>query len=317
MFQSELRLDWNKKNVLVTGGKGFLGTYVVGELCKRNVKNLITPSSKEYDLREKSNCKKIVQDIDVVIHLAAKVGGIGLNKAKPADIFYDNIMMGTNLIHEAKEAGVEKFVALGTVCSYPKFASIPFSEDSLWNGYPEETNSAYGLSKKMLIVQSQAYREQYNFKSIVLIPTNLYGPKDDLEPTTSHVIPALILKVHNAIKNNSDYVTLWGDGTPTRDFLYVEDAAKGIILATEKYDGSLPVNLGSEEEISIKDLADLICKLMNFNGIIKWDTTKPNGQPRRCVSKKMAEREFGFEPKINLEEGLKHTIDWFENENKI
>ncbi len=309
-------LDWDKKNVLVTGGGGFLGKYVVEELRKKNVKKLILPSSKEYDLREKFNCKKIVQDIDIVIHLAAKVGGIGMNQERPAEIFYDNIMMGTNLIHEAKEAGVEKFVALGTVCSYPKFADIPFSEDSLWEGYPEETNSAYGLSKKMLIVQSQAYREQYNFESIVLIPTNLYGPNDDLEPTTSHVIPALILKVHNAIKNDLDYITLWGDGLPTRDFLYVEDAAKGIILATEKYNGSLPINLGSEEEISIKELANLICKLMNFRGNIKLDTTKPNGQPRRCVSKKMAEKEFGFKPEINLEEGLTHTIKWFENKNK-
>jgi GDP-L-fucose synthase len=309
-------LNWSKKNVLVTGGRGFLGKYVVEELHKKNVRNLILPSSKEYDLREKSNCKKITQDIDIVIHLAAKVGGIGMNQEKPADIFYDNIMMGTNLIHEAKESGVEKFIALGTVCSYPKFASIPFSEDSLWNGYPEETNSAYGLSKKMLIVQSQAYRDQYDFKSIVLIPTNLYGPNDDLDPTTSHVIPALILKIHNAMKNNLDYITLWGDGSPTRDFLYVEDAAKGIILAAEKYNGELPINLGSEEEISIKDLADLICKLMSFRGNVKWDSSRPNGQPRRCVSKKMAEKEFGFKPNTNLDEGLKKTIAWFKNKYK-
>lgn len=305
-------MNWNEKTVLVTGGNGFLGSYVLDELRKKGVKKILAPSSKECDLRDNSNCKKIVKDVDIVIHLAGKVGGIGMNKEIPAEIFYDNIMMGTQLIHEAKEAGVEKFVALGTVCSYPKFAPLPFSEESLWGGYPEETNAAYGLSKKMLLVQSEAYRQQYGFKSIVLIPTNLYGPRDDFNPTRSHVIPALILKIHNAKTTNSDSITIWGDGTPTRDFLYVEDAARGIILASEKYDEEFPINLGSEEEISIKDLVKMISKLMNFTGTIKWDTSKPNGQPRRCVSNKKAEEKFGFKPRITLEEGLKRTIDWFE-----
>lgn len=246
-----------------------------------------------------------------MIHLAGHGGGIGLMKEKPGEIFYDNIMMGTQLIHEAKEAGVEKFIAIGTVCSYTKFTQIPFKEESIWTGYPEETNAAYGMSKKMLLVQSQAYRQQYGFKSIVLFPTNMYGPKDDFDPLTSHVIPAIILKIYQAKKTNTDSITLWGDGTPSRDFLYVEDAARGIILATEKYDNNLPVNLGSEEEITIKDLAKIICEIMNFNGKINWDISKPNGQPRRCVSNKMAEEKFGFKPEFSLKDGLKLTIDWF------
>jgi GDP-L-fucose synthase len=220
-------------------------------------------------------------------------------------------MMGTQLIHEAKEAKVEKFIALGTVCSYPKFASLPFKEDSIWEGYPEETNASYGLAKKMLIVQSQSYRQQYNFKSIVLVPTNLYGPRDNFDPAVSHVIPALILKIHNAKKSGLDSITLWGDGSPTRDFLYVEDAARGIILAAEKYDDPEPINLGSEEEISIKDLVSTISELMGFRGQIKWDTSKPNGQPRRCVSNKKAEEKIGFKPQVKLREGLQNTIDWF------
>ena len=232
-------------------------------------------------------------------------------REKPGDIFYDNIMMGTQLIHQAKEEGVEKFVGLGTVCSYPKISSMPFLEDSLWEGYPEETNAAYGLSKKMMLVQADAYRQQFGLNSTILFPTNLYGPTDNFEPTTSHVIPAIILKVHNALKEKSNQIILWGDGSPSRDFLYVEDAAKGVVLATERYDNPLPVNLGSEEEISIKELAELICNLMGFNGDIIWDSTKPNGQPRRCVSNKRAEKEFGFKPNTKLEEGLKSTIDWF------
>lgn len=317
MNQPSNFIDWNKKTVLVTGGYGFLGRYVVEELKKKGTKNIVIPSSKDYDLRINENCKKLVQNVDIVFHLAARVGGIALMQAKPADIFYDNIMMGTQLIHEAKEAKVEKFIALGTVCSYPKFAQLPFTEDLIWNGYPEETNASYGLAKKMLIVQSQSYRQQYNFKSISLIPTNLYGPGDNFDPIMSHVIPALILKIFNAKKSKQDSITLWGDGSPTRDFLYVEDAAKGIILAAERYDESEPMNLGSEEEISIKELICLISELMDFHGNVIWDTTKPNGQPRRCVSNKKAEQKIGFKPQITLRVGLKNTIDWFLKQQKL
>ena len=311
-------MDWDKKIVLVTGGNGFLGSYVVELLNQRKVKKIIIPSSKQYDLTERSRCREIVKNIDIVFHLAAKVGGIGLNREKPAELFYDNIMMGTQLIHEAKEAGVEKLIALGTICSYPKFAPVPFSEDSIWNGYPEETNAAYGLAKKMLLVQSQAYRQQYNFKSIVVFPTNLYGPRDNFDPTSSHVIPALILKIYNAKKNKVNTISAWGDGSASRDFLYVEDTARGIILAAEKYDDPRPINLGSGQEISIKELVNTIAKVMDYKGSIIWDTTKPNGQPRRCVSNERAEKELGFKPLVRLEEGLRKTIDWFSNEeNKI
>ena len=304
-------MNWNEKTVLVTGSKGFLGSFLVKELEKLCPKKIITPSSKELDLRDNSNCKKAVLDVDIVFHLAAHVGGIGLNKERPGDLFYDNLMMGTQLLHEAKNASVQKFIALGTVCSYPKFSQIPFLESSIWDGYPEETNAPYGLAKKMMLVQSQAYREQYNFKSIVVIPTNLYGPNDNFDPSSSHVIPALILKIDNAKKNNSKSITLWGDGTPTRDFLYVEDASKGIILAADKYDDPLPINLSSEEEISIKQLAELISDLMKFDGEITWDTSKPNGQPRRCVSNKRAEEKLNFKPEISLKEGLRRTIECY------
>ena len=304
-----MKLD--EKTVLVTGGNGFLGKFVLKELKLKKTKKILAPTSKELDLRDNENCKKIVKNVDVIIHLAGNVGGIGKMREKPGDIFYDNIMMGTQLIHQAKEEGVEKFVGLGTVCSYPKISSMPFLEDSLWEGYPEETNAAYGLSKKMMLVQADAYRQQFGLNSTILFPTNLYGPTDNFEPTTSHVIPAIILKVYNALREKSNKIILWGDGSPSRDFLYVEDAAKGVVLATERYDNALPVNLGSEEEISIKELGELICKLMGFNGEIIWDATKPNGQPRRCVSNKRAEKEFGFKPNTKLEEGLKNTIDWF------
>ena len=304
-------MNWNEKTVLVTGSKGFLGSFLVKELEKLCPKKIITPSSKELDLRDNSNCKKAVLDVDIVFHLAAHVGGIGLNKERPGDLFYDNLMMGTQLLHEAKNAAVQKFIALGTVCSYPKFSQIPFLESSIWDGYPEETNAPYGLAKKMMLVQSQAYREQYNFKSIVVIPTNLYGPNDNFDPLSSHVIPALILKINNAKKNNSKSITLWGDGTPTRDFLYVEDASRGIILAADKYDDPLPINLSSEEEISIKQLAELISDIMKFDGKITWDTSKPNGQPRRCVSNKRAEEKLNFKPEISLKEGLRRTIECY------
>jgi len=304
-------MNWNDKTVLVSGGHGFLGTHVVKELEKKGVKKIICPSSKELDLRKESNCKRAVQNVDIVFHLAAKVGGIGLNQEKPGELFYDNIMMGTNLMEEARKNGIEKFIALGTICSYPKFTPVPFSEDAIWDGYPEETNAPYGLAKKMMLVQSQAYRNQYNFNSIVVIPTNLYGPLDNFNEDSSHVIPALILKIFNAKENNLDSITLWGDGTPTRDFLYVEDGARGIVLSAEKYDSYLPINLGTEEEITIKNLANLISELMNFNGKMKWDITKPNGQPRRCVSNKRAKQLLGFVPKISFKVGLKKTIDWF------
>jgi len=265
-------------------------------------------------LRINSNCKKVVQNVDIIIHLAGKGGGIGIMKEKPAEIFYDNIMISTQLIHEANAANVEKFLALGTVCSYPKFSPIPFAEENIWDGYPEETNAAYGLAKKMMMVQSDAYRQQFGFQSINIIPTNLYGPNDDFGISTSHVIPAIIQKIHDAKKKNYNSIGMWGDGSPTRDFLFVQDAARGIILAAEKYNDSFPINISNEEEISIKELVALIAELMLFNGDIKWDTSKPNGQPRRCVSNKKAEEKFGFTPKVTLKDGLKQTIEWFNSQ---
>ena len=308
-------MNLENKKILVTGGNGFLGRIVVEKLKKLNVKSLINPSSKELDLRLQSNCKKAVHDIDIVFHLAGKGGGIEYMRNNPAETFYDNIMMGTQLINEAKNENIEKFIALGTVCSYPKFSSIPFTENNFWEGYPEETNAAYGLSKKMMTVQSEAYRNQFNFNSISVIPTNLFGPGDDFNPNTSHVIPGIISKISKAMSTNSKEIILWGDGTPTRDFLYVDDAADGIILAGEKYNDSYPLNLGAQKEISIKELANTISRLMNFDGKINWDTTKPNGQPRRCVSNEMAEQKIGFVPKISLEDGLKKVITWHKSQN--
>jgi len=305
------QINWSEKKVLVAGGGGFLGSHVVNQLQKAGAKNIVVPSSKECDLRKNDNCKKAVRDIDIAFNVAAHVGGIGLHIDKPGELFYNNLMIDTQLLHEAKNASVEKFVAIGTVCSYPKFSQIPFTESSIWDGYPDETTASYGLGKKMSLVQSQAYRQQYNFKSIIVIPTNLYGPNDHFNTSSAHVIPALILKIYNAKKHNDDKVVLWGDGSPTRDFLYVENAAKGIILAAEKYDHELPLNLGSSEEISIMELSKLICELLDYNGNIVWDKTKPNGQPRRCISWQRAKEEIGFEPTTKLKDGLKKTIQWF------
>lgn len=309
---------WKAKRILVTGGAGFLGSTLVEELKQRGGEDVIVPRSENCDLRIRENCRKVVRNIDLVIHLAAKAGGIGLNMAKPGELFFDNLIMGCELIEEARLAGVQKFVAIGTVCAYPKFSPIPFREENLWDGYPEETNAPYGLAKKMLLVQSQAYRQQYGFNSIYLMPVNLYGPRDNFDLATSHVIPALIRKFTDARDSNHEKVTLWGDGSPTREFLYVEDAALGIALAAERYNKPDPVNLGSGSDISIKSLAELISRLVGYEGELIWDTSKPNGQPKRRLDTSRAKQEFGFEATTTLEEGLKRTISWYqENENRI
>ncbi|HCJ65801.1 MAG TPA: GDP-fucose synthetase [Elusimicrobia bacterium] len=312
---------WSNKRVTVTGGAGFLGHFVVEKLKERGCKNIFVPRSKDYDLVQMEAVKKIYKDAkpDIVIHLAAKVGGIGANRANPAKFFYDNLMMGVQMIEIGRQVGIEKFVTVGTICSYPKFTPVPFKEEDLWNGYPEETNAPYGLAKKMLIVQSQTYRQQYGFNSINLLQVNLYGPGDNFDLETSHVIPALIRKCLDAQKSPTNSpltihhspIIVWGTGKPTREFLYVEDAAEGIILATEKYNKPGPVNLGAGFEISIKDLVDLIAKLTGFKGEIVWDTSKPDGQPRRCLDTTKAEKEFGFKAKTKFEEGLKKTIKWY------
>jgi GDP-L-fucose synthase len=304
-------IDWRSKKVLVTGGAGFLGTHIVKILKDRGALHIEIPRSKDCDLTIRENCTKVVKDIDIVFHLAAKVGGIGLNLEEPGRLFFENLIMGIQLMEEARRAGVEKFMTVGTICSYPKFTPIPFSEDNLWDGYPEETNAPYGLAKKMLLVQSQAYRQQYGFNSTVLFPTNLYGPRDNFDPRSSHVIPALIRKIYEAKKNGSKSIVVWGDGSPTRDFLFVEDAARGIVMASERYNKSDPVNLGTGREVSIRELVKMICKLMEFKGRVKWDTSKPGGQPRRCVSIERAKKEFGWEPQVSLLEGLRRTINWY------
>jgi len=314
---------WADKRMTVTGGTGFLGSYVIGKLKEKGCKNIFIPAIENYNLVEMENIKRMFNDSkpDIVIHLAALVGGIGANRENPGKFFYDNLMMGVQLMEQARQFGVKKFVALGTICCYPKFTPVPFKEENLWNGYPEETNAPYGLAKKMLLVQSQAYRQQYGFNSIFLMPVNLYGPGDNFDPKSSHVIPALIKKCFDAIKNNDKEVVIWGTGKATREFLYVEDAAEGILLATEKYNKSDPVNLGagfsaqggsaSGGEISIKNLTELIVKLSGFKGKLVWDKTKPDGQPRRCLDVSKAEKEFGFKAKTPFEEGLKKTIDWY------
>ena len=305
-------MNWSEKKVLVTGGNGFLGSHVVNELKNLNVKDVFIPASKDYDLRNKTDCKKVVKDIDVVFHLASTSGGIMFLKERPAEAFYDNIMMGVNLIHEAKEAGIEKLIITGAVSSYPKLAPIPFNEKNIWDGYPDETNAPYGIAKRTLLVQSQAYRQQFDFNSIILFLTNLYGPKDHFDPTSATVIPALINKISSAKKQNEKSISIWGDGTPTRDFLYVQDAVRGLMLAAEKYDDGLPINLGSDQETTINELVNLISKITGFKGQIKWDKSKPNGQPRRKVSNKLAEEKLGFKSETTLEEGLQKTIEWFQ-----
>jgi GDP-L-fucose synthase len=304
---------WRDKRVIVTGGAGFLGSFVVEKLQERGAAEVFVPRSKDYDLRRLDAIRRTLGGIrpDIVIHLAARVGGIGANRAHPAEFFYDNLMMSIPLFHESWQFGVKKFVAIGTVCAYPKYTPVPFREEDLWNGYPEETNAPYGLAKKMLLVQSQAYRRQYGFNSIYLLPVNLYGPRDNFDPGSSHVIPALIRKCVEAREREDDHIVVWGTGKPTREFLYVEDAAEGILLATERYEAGVPINLGSGMEISIKDLVHLIARLTGFEGEIRWDTGKPDGQPRRCLDVSKARQVFGFQAKTDFCEGLASTIRWY------
>jgi GDP-L-fucose synthase len=333
---------WQTKRIIITGGAGFLGSVMVKALAERGACDILIPRIEDYDLTQRQNVARLLEDamlpIDarprhlqpanlpnfqpsdlaafqpsdlVILHLAARVGGIGANLEHPADFFYDNLMMGVELMHQAWEHGVGKFVALGTVCAYPKFTPVPFQESDLWNGYPEETNAPYGLAKKMLLVQAQAYRQQYGFNSIFLLPVNLYGPGDNFDPVSSHVIPALIRKCFETQARGEKELVVWGDGSPTREFLYVEDAAEGILLASERYNGPDPVNLGSGYEISIKALAELISRLTGFNGTLVWDTSKPNGQPRRALDINRAESLFGFRARTSFEDGLRRTIEWY------
>jgi GDP-L-fucose synthase len=309
---------WSDKKILITGGAGFFGSQVAGQLQKKGAsrENIRVPRSRDIDLRRWENCVRVVQGQDIVIHLAAKVGGIGFNQAYPADLFYDNAIMGIQLMEAARQENVEKCVIAGTICAYPKFTKVPFREETLWDGYPEETNAPYGLAKKMLLVQSQAYRAQYGFNSIYLLPVNLYGPGDNFNPESSHVIPALIKKFTEAEQNGDRFVEVWGTGAASREFLYVDDAARGLILAAERYNKPDPVNLGSGMEISIRDLVALISDLTGYGGEIHWDTTKPDGQPRRCLDVSRAKEEFGFEATMPFREGLKRTVAWYRDQKK-
>ena len=313
---------WQDKRVMVTGGTGFLGSFVVDKLTARGAAEIVTPRSVDYDLTQLEAIKQLFRDtahkgrpVDMIIHLAARVGGIGANRENPATFFYDNLMMGAQLMHESHLRRVPKFVAIGTVCAYPKYAPIPFREEDLWNGYPEETNAPYGLAKKMMLVQSQTYRQQYGFNSIYLLPVNLYGPRDNFDLETGHVIPALIRKCLEAKARGDDHIMAWGDGSPTREFLYVADAAEGILLAAERYNESQPVNLGSAFEISIKELLQTIAQVTGFTGEIRWDTSKPNGQPRRKLDTSRARELFGFVAERPFAEGLRETVDWWGGES--
>ncbi|HUX35685.1 MAG TPA: GDP-L-fucose synthase [Candidatus Paceibacterota bacterium] len=308
--------DLKQKHILVTGGSGFLGTQIVKKLISRGVleSDIIAPRKKDYDLRRREICDNLTKGIDVVIHAAGTVGGVAFNREHPAVAFYDNAVMSLNLIDSSYRAGVQKFVGIGTVCEYPKFSPIPFKEDDLWNGYPEETNAAYGLAKKMMLIQSQAYRAEYGFNAVHLLLTNLYGPGDNFDAKNSHALVALVRKTVEAATKGEKFIEVWGKGKATREFLYVEDAAEAIVLAAEKYNGANPVNIGSGEEISIKALAELIMKLINFQGEIKWDPSKPDGQPRRSLDVSRAQKEFGFKAKTPLDVGLRKTIEWWQSE---
>ena len=308
---------WRGRRVVVTGGAGFLGSRVVAQLRERGARNVLVPRSADLDLRLRENCRRAVEGADLVIHLAATVGGIGFNRENPGMLFYDNLIMGAQLMEEARLSGVRKFVAVGTVCAYPKFTPVPFREEDLWEGYPEETNAPYGLAKKMLLVQAQAYRQQYGFNAIYLLPVNLYGPGDNFDPKSSHVVPALIRKIWEAKVAGSDFVSVWGDGSAGREFLFVDDAATAIVRASEFYDGAAPINVGSGSEVTIRDLVDILCRLLEFDGRIQWDPSKPNGQPRRGLEVSRAREAFGFEARTDFHSGLQKTCEgWTEMMSK-